>query len=281
MRPAIKRGACLLGTCVLLMISLPIVASAQTGPGSAAIAPCVALVKATGTIPTAQPVSLQAHHDARTDASFFFSSTRDGAVRMMMKSADLELEKTVYPDGRFQIVVQIGDDHTSVVGAPGTLEVERRNRGREHLDVARAGDDEWLRTKVLLAGSKAIRRFRTLAYNLDARTLQTPAGAAVLMSDAILGLLDGDVGAIRRLGQQIRAARQAQTRPVALGQEFLNCYRKYAEAVTAALDEWLQCSSQYWMYDPRQWLCELDWLLKAESAWFQFFGCSAIPLRIE
>jgi hypothetical protein len=279
MRPAIKKATWLVGVGALLMIGSPFAGSAQAASGDRVLQ-CVGVFK-TSAVTAPAVRSVQVHHDAQTDATFFFSSTREGAVRMMMTSTDLEMEKTVYPDGRFQIVVQTGDDQTSVVGAPGTLEVERRNHGREHLDVARAGDEEWLRTKVLLASSKAMRRFRTLAYNLDARTLQTPAGAAVLMSDAILGLLDGDVGAIHRLGQQIRAARQARTRPVALGQEFLNCYRKYGEAVTAALDEYLQCSSQYWMYDPRQWLCELDWLLKAESAWFQFIACSGIPLRVE
>jgi hypothetical protein len=279
MRPATKRGTIPLA-CALLMMSAGVAAAQTTGVG--AMAPqCVATVRPATTASFGKALSQRVHTDARTNAAFFFSLTADGAVRMTVKAAQLEVDKTVYPDGRYRVVLQAGDDRVSVAAAPGTVEVVRRNQGSRRVEVGRAADDDWLQVKVLLAGSKAVRLFRTLSYNLDPETLETPAGRAVLASDGAFGVLDGDVGAIGRLVRQMRAAQKTKIRPAALRQVFLDCFRKYADAVNVAMQEWVDCFNSFYPWDPRQYLCDFEWLLKAESAWFQFIACSAIPLKIE
>jgi hypothetical protein len=278
MRPAIEKAAWLVGVGALLMIGSPFAGSAQAASGDR-VPQCVGVFK-TSAVTAPAVRSVQMHHDAQANATFFFSVARDGAVRMTMKAGDLDVEKTVYADGRFRLVLQAGNDRMSVVLGPGLLEVQRGNR-RVRLDVGQTSDDDWLRVKTLLAGSRALRLLRTLAFNLEPATLRTPAGTAVMSSDAVLGFLEGDVAAVARLGQQMRAARQARIRTVAFEEEEKDCYKKYEALVVEAADEYDACRHSFYWWDPRQEACIFVWTLQAESAWFQFLGCSAVPLKAQ
>ncbi len=276
MRHAIITGRCLL-VCVLVL-AWGGVGAAQTSNAGVMMPQCAVTVKPAAASLPAVAVRQRVHQDARSGATFFFSSTADGAARMTVIGGELQIEKIVYADGRFRVALQAGDDLVSIAGMPGIVKVQRgKERGRS-LDVGRASEDEWLQTKVVLAGSRAVRLFRALADSLENGTLQTPAGTAVLMTDALLGLLDGDVGAVHRLGERLRAARQAKIRPAALGQaEFLMCYYKFAWAADEALDTYYDCAKNYYNWDPRQLGCSFQWVLMAESAWWQFIGCSTFP----
>jgi hypothetical protein len=278
MRPAIKRGTVLLGCCLLMMSAG--MAAAQTTPTGATVGPqCVATVR-TAVTPAGRPVPQQVYTDARTGASFFFTSTGEGAVRLMVKAGELDMDKVIHRDGRSRIVLKAGDDRVSVAVDVTGVDVERRGAGRAQLDVARATEAEWLQVKVLLAGSKALRLFRALASNLDASTLKTPGGAAVVLSDAILGHLDGDVGAVDRLQQQFRAAVRARIRPVRMAAAEEDCWHRYEEQVTHAADDYDNCRHTFYWYDPRQAACAFVWSLQAESAWGQLLACSSIALAV-
>jgi hypothetical protein len=279
MRPAIKKAAWSLGACSLLMICYPFTGPAEAGwTGDAP--QCTAVFKASSARPMAAP-SLQVHHDAHANATFFFSLARDGASRMTLKAGELDVEKTVYHDGRSQIALTAGGDRLVVAVGLGALDVQRNNRDL-HIEVGQATDDDWLRVKTLLAGSRALRLFRTLAFNLDPATLQTPAAASVMSSDAILGYLDGDVAAVDRLNRQFRSARQVRVRPVLFRASGGNdCWNRYEADVVEAADEYDNCRHTFNWYDPRQAGCVFVWTLQAESAWFQFLACSAIPLKLQ
>ena len=282
MRIRFIREARLLAGCSLLMLSFTGLRAAEATPTGPTFPQCVAVMK------TSSPVSFlsrengpaQVAHDARTNATFAFSLTSDGAARMVVKAGELEAEKIVYADGHFRIEARTGNDSVAVAVAAGSIDVERHNH-RTHLDSKLAADDDWLRASELVAGSKALRLFRALAANLDDATLQTPGGAGVVLGDAALGMLGGDVDAAGRLRRQMRAAHQARIRPVALRQGFLDCYRKYGEAVDTAAGEYGWCYAMMWIYDPMGYACSFQWLLEVESAWFQFISCSAFPLRVE
>jgi hypothetical protein len=281
MRPGIEKAAWLFGVCTVLVIGNPFISVARAaGPGDDA-PQCVGVFKASMARPSATP-SVQVHHDAQTGATFFFSLTRDGATRMTSKAGDLDVEKTVFPDGRSQIVLQAGNDRVIVTIAVAVVDVQRGSR-RLHIDVSHVTDDELLRVKTLLAGSRALRLFRTLAYSLEPATVRAPAGTAMASSDAILGFLDGDVAAVDRLGQRMRAARQARIRTVAFADgEGKDCYAEYEALVVKAADDYDSCRHTFsWWNLPAQAACAGVWSLQAESAWFQFLGCSAVPLRVE
>ncbi len=279
MRPATTGGIGLL-MCGLLMMSVGI-AAAQTAPVGTVVPQCVAMLKTSATTPGVKAVSQQVHHDARTNATFFFSLTSDGGVRMTASAGDLEVEKVVYRDGRSRIVLGADNDQVSVTIDAGVVGVERRAAGRMRLDVGRATEDEWLQVKVLLAGSKALRRFRALASSLDASTLKTPAGAAVVVSDAVLGHLDGDVGAVGRLMQQMRAAVQARIRPVRFTAAEVDCWHNYEQDTMHAMNDYDSCRAMFSWYDARRAACLFVWTVQAEAAWVELISCSGLHLAIQ
>jgi len=279
MRPAIKKGPPLLGACALLAASLPFMATAQTGSLNAGFSRCVATATGAATPKLMLP---QVQHDARTNATFFFSSIGGGAVRMTVTAADLEVEKIVYPGGRSRIVLQAGSDRVSVTIGVGVVNVERRGAGRLQLDIGRATETEWLQAKALLAGSKAVGLLRALADNLDERSLKGAGGAAIVLSDALIGHLDGDVAAVGRLLSKMRASLKARIRPAALSEEEEGgkCWHTYEVAVTHAADDYNACRRMFSWYDPRQAACAFVWSVQAEVAWAELLACSSIPLKI-
>ncbi len=273
MRAATSWGIGVLA-CALLTTAVG-TAAAQT-PGLGTIGSCVVPATSARMASPAPIRSQRVQTDARTNAVFFFSSTDDGARRMTVRAGELDVDKVVYPDGRFRLTLRTGDDVVSIGGLPGNVEVQRdKGRGRS-LEVGRASEDDWLRLKVMLAGSKAVRMFRGLANALDDGTLKTPAGTAVLLSDGLLALLDGDPGVVRRLGERWRPAGQAKIRPATLRQvpAFLGCWVNYETAIYQAYLEYGQCQVNDWLWQLLFNACDWEYVLKAESIWFQFVGCS-------
>ena len=113
--------------------------------------------------------------------------------------------------------------------------------------------------------------------NVEPAFEQSPAGAALLLSDALVGLLDGDIGAIERLGRGIAARRAARLRPA----HFSNspgCFEIYEAEVIRAWIDYQECRNSFAWWNPLKEGCTLRWMLWAESAWFSFIGCSAVPI---
>ncbi len=279
MRPAIREGAFVLGVLGMLLC-VPLVDSAQAAsPGG--IAPqCVGVFKAAHATHATAPAVPQVQRDERTDTTFFFTAENDGAVRIRIAAANvLQVEKVVYPDGHFTIVLQAGSDRVSVGVSEGVLDVERGRRSLR-LALSKPANDDWMRLRTMLVGSRALDLFRALALELDEALASTPGGAAVALSDAVLGYLDGDVGAVDRLDRRYRRAARARIQVAA---SFLvrqnGCWDRYQEMVVAAADDYSSCRRTFSWYNPRQAECVFVWSLQAESAWFQFLGCSSIPVK--
>ena len=57
------------------------------------------------------------------------------------------------------------------------------------------------------------------------------------------------------------------------------CYSEYEGEVIAAWDDFSQCVDDVKWYPGLQEVCAFTWLLRVESAWFRFIGCSSIPLK--
>ncbi len=278
MTRAIRKVASSLGVCALMTTAAPLTAVAA--PASFSGPQCVGV--SAPTAPSRGSGAAQVSHDAQAGATFFFSRAFDGGVRIQLQTDVLQMEKTVYPDGHFEMQMQAGDDRVAVAFGIGGLDVVRGNR-TTHVDIGQAADEDWLQVRLLLAGSKALRLFRMLAFSLDPATLKKPGGASVQTSDALLGFLDGDLGAVARLGERMRAARSARIRQVSLVEdEGANpCYDKYVAMVVAAADDYSACRKTFSWYNPWQAACVAAWTLQAESAWFQFLACSAIPIKTE
>jgi hypothetical protein len=234
-------------------------------------------------VTAAMAASPQVRIDPATRAAFVYGASRDGGLRVTTTIGELDVRKTVYADGRVEIVLEAGRDRLAVSMAPYSVDVERRGR-RAHVDVGRDEEEDWLNVKEVLAGSRALRLFRGLTAALDPATLETVAGAAMLSGDALLGYLDGDVGAIPRLAEHFIKQRKAKLKPASFEDEFVGekrCYDIYEEETARAAREYNECRRAFNWYSGWQAACAFRWTLQVESAWFQFLACSAIPLRVD
>jgi hypothetical protein len=210
-----------------------------------------------------------------------------GGTTVRWSSHGVEVEKTVFADGRFRIRIQAAGDETLLEVEPGVWHVSREGRT---VDVSVLSTDERAAeaARALLAGSRAVRRFRAMAYALTAPEAASPMGAAVQLTATFLSILDGDNDAASRLRDRGRKRAPATgTSPTATAsvammseEEYAgpSCYSKYLSEVSTAWEEFMMCLADVWALPPWSYVCAFEWVLKVESAWFQFLACSSIPM---
>jgi hypothetical protein len=202
----------------------------------------------------------------------------DGAVVVTAQAGPLSIDKRVYPDGRFEVRLAHGTaDHVVLAGDAEGVSV---STAREAATRLRAGGDVDIETKARrvrgwLAASGAIERFRQLVEALDRDDLRSPEAVSLRSTGALVAELFGDTGAARRLGKAL--ARSTDYRVI--GQSNNICWTTYSKQVLQASYELESCSSTYAAYNPLRAGCAFLWTLQVESAWFQFLGCSAFPLK--
>jgi hypothetical protein len=224
------------------------------------------------------PRGPQSYHDSRAGASFVarFNSERNAALST--RAGELQVEKTVAPDGSFTLVLQTGNDRVTFRVRGGGVAATRGGESMQ-VEMGQATDEQLLSLKRLLSGSKALRLHRILAANLDPDTLVTPAGVATLLTDAFLGVLDGDAGAMDRFGQFFARKKQPTLRRVKLQE--LGCYEEWEAEVIRAWDDYVACKSAFAIWNPIRQACTIRYDVWAESAWFHFLACIAFPFATE
>src|SRR5262249_31070778 len=97
------------------------------------------------------------------------------------------------------------------------------------------------------------------------------------VTGAIVSQVDGDDGAVRRLGRELRSKFGSNMKRVRLRE---SCWDSYQALVVRAAGQMEQCMGQFGVANPMRQLCAFVWTLQVESAWFSFLGCSAIPVPI-
>jgi hypothetical protein len=199
----------------------------------------------------------------------------DGTGVLEARVGELEIRKAVQPNGHHVLALQMRNDQVTITANGAVVEVRRGDEAAT-LDLFGTTEDAFLQTRKVLAGSRAIRAFRTLVMNLDPASEETPATAALMVSDALVGFLDGDVGAVERLGRRFVEKRAARIRPASLFKG-PGCFEIYEAEVLRAWKDYQDCRDSFAWWNPLKEGCTLRWLLWAESAWFSFLGCSAIP----
>jgi hypothetical protein len=219
----------------------------------------------------------QAQVDHRGAGTFSVGFTPDGAGLVVGSAGELEYRKQVFQDGRFAIWLKARKEIVRIEGNPGVVRVVRGNRSAA-IDLAAGGEDDFDKVRTLLAGSKAVRLFRLLAATFDPSTEETPAATAMLVSDALIGWLDGDVGAAGRLGRRMAERHGKLMRRIGL-QDDVSCYREWESEVVYAWDDYEACQDAFEWWNPLREGCSLRWIMWVESAWFSFLTCSAIPMR--
>ena len=142
--------------------------------------------------------------------------------------------------------------------------------------------------RTMLTGSQAVRTFKRLVASVEQRDESEEDGALasnVLVDGAIVLLLDGDADAPRRIAKRITRKQRSGLRVVRakrLPGVFVDCIGLYEVALVTAWGQFESCylesrAYSFWSRDLVAYLCEWEWIIRAEQYLFQFLGCVMVP----
>jgi hypothetical protein len=224
--------------------------------------------------PADRPGPLPAAQVTRNDGgnvTFEIRQRDDRSVDVNGRSGDLQISKSVTSDGALFLDLRTGSDHVSI-GVSGQGTTVTRNGAT--IEWPRGSSDARPQeARRLLAGSEALLQFRRIGASLiDAEDRSVP-GVAMLIADAAVGQLTGDVGAVGRAARFLGHARDGNRRPAALLPE---CFQTMDSDMVFALNDYAACLGSVWGNVFWEDLCAWRWVVEVESVWFQFIGCSGL-----
>jgi hypothetical protein len=209
----------------------------------------------------------------RGDATLATALTAEGTAVLRGQAGDLAFRKEVWPDGRLRLDLVAGTERVTLIAARGVIDVLSNDRSAR-LTPSTATETDLLRVAALLAGSGAVRKFRLLAVDLHTDGGRTPEEVGALLTDALVGLLSGDAGVVNRLARRF-LPRRPDVRRAALS---VSCYENWEGEVIRAWGDYEACFNEISPWNPMRLGCGARYLLWAESAWFSFLSCSALPI---
>jgi hypothetical protein len=214
----------------------------------------------------------QVTRNDRADVTFETRQTEDGAVAVVGKSGDLQITKTVHQDGNLVLDLTTDKDHVAITASGQGTTV---TRGKTTIVLSRSGTSETKSESVrrLLADSKAVLQFRRVSAALIDTEDRSAPGLAMVVGDAVVGQLTGDVGAARRAAQHLAHKGADMARPASLRPE---CFQQMEMDMMYALNDYAACLGSVWGNIFWEDLCAWRWILEAESYWFQFVSCSGL-----
>jgi hypothetical protein len=215
--------------------------------------------------------------DAGSGAALKLGLRPGGALQASLTWMDLEVVKTVQANGDFHARLAAPQDLLVIVRTGTRLRVTRGgNTAVLSLDQV---DEEGLDlAQQVLAGSHASRAFRRLFRQLSPESRESAPGVSLDNLDGLLGLLQGEPGVVERRAPARRDAVWRLSRVASCSTE-PTCYSEYEAEVVAAWDDFSQCCDDVKWYPTMQEVCAFAWLLRTESAWFHFIGCSSFPIK--
>jgi len=274
----------------LKYFALPALAAAAlaSGAGRAAAAPPPVLRPpvplascATGAPAPAAPAAFsqpalarpagQVRHFPRQNLTFNASTTAEGDVQIEARGSELGLRKKVRGNGRYSLELEGPGDKVLLNVSEEKITVAR---GKKTVVLtAETAEDQMDAVRRLLADSKAVQLLRSAGAAFEAADEDSAATTAILLSDALVGALTGDVGAPRRVAR--RLARHAGTSIRPVGGRPNSCYYQWEQTMLWAYMEYEECAFIDNIYIG--W-CALRWTLQSESAWFSLISCSGLGL---
>jgi hypothetical protein len=227
--------------------------------------------------------------DARSadrPASIPFEVVRhpDGGIEILVHGPGVEFRKTSYQGGRFVMQIATEDDRLGIAAGDEAITVSR-NRQSVSMSAAGARREALDKIRRLLEGGTAAGALHEFAGSLDERAQESPAVYAILVADAFVSVLTGDIEATKCLVQRAREARArssrggggARVRPA----QWVDCWVGYSGSLMTAFGDMISCIGETaWLGDVGLLGCEGVYFLRAEGYWFEYLSCSAIPLRL-
>ena len=206
----------------------------------------------------------------RADATFEVRPGEDGAVQLNGRRGDLEFTKSVLSDGTFTLSLSAGGDRVTIA-VTSDATVVTRGRSKITLSGGTGTEEQTRAVRRLLADSNAVLRFRALAAVLLIGDEWSAPAVAVMMADATVGALTGDVGAPGRAAQHLSRRGRARARPVAFA---VDCFYLMETRFVQAWDDYVSCYFSVQDNPIYANLCAWRWTLQVESYWFSFISCS-------
>ena len=219
----------------------------------------------------------QVTRNEKADVTFELRQSADGGAEVTAGSGGLQVTKTVGSTGDFRLQLKTDRDTVTIdVSGKGT----RVHRGRAVVDLSRQRPVQARQAEArrLLAESDAVLQYRGLADALMAADDRSPSAMAVIIGDAVLGVLAGDVGATRRTAQFLARVGDRNRRPVGMA---VDCFTVMETRMMEAWNDygacWVSVSSNP-LANLYQQMCAYRWVVQVESYWFSFVSCSGLNL---
>jgi hypothetical protein len=211
--------------------------------------------------------------DVATGAELRLTRRSNGALQTSLTWSDLDVRKVVQPNGDFSLRLAGRHDLLVMTRTEERLRVTRN--GQTAVLLLNQSDEDGLdQVQQVLAGSRAMRAFRSLRRRLTSDSLASAPGVSMDLVDAILGVIHGDPGVYDRRDPAASGRfSHVSFRPNA------SCFTEYESEVIASWDDFARCVDEVKWFPGLQELCAMTWLLEVESSWFRFIACSSIPLK--
>ena len=225
----------------------------------------------------------QPQHDDTLNATFSLGMTADGAAWSRVESGDLTVDKWATASGDATIVLNYRKDRVAFTIKSSGYTASRGTRSAL-FSPTDASEDRRTAFRTLLVGSPAVRAFRALTARLERREgPDTTAMISALVDGAIVATLDGDEGAVDRVGRRfarrIRAGQRLASSAMSTQSEFKDCVGMYERALMYSWDAYTGClnTNSYWAYFFYAPLCALEFGARSQQYAYQFIACMAIP----
>lgn len=225
-------------------------------PRTAALSPAKA---------AARPIG-QVRHFEKANLTVSAGTTADGSIQIEARGSDLGFRKRVQSTGRYTVELEAPRDKVTLGVTESSISV---TRGKKTVTVGPdSPQSQFDDVRKMLADSRAIDLLRSAGAEFEASEEDSAASTPILLVDALVGSLTGDVGASRRAAKQLSRRARAQLRSVGRPN---TCYYQWEQSILWAYMELEEC--YYSGYFFPMW-CNLRWTMQAESAWFGFIACS-------
>jgi hypothetical protein len=196
------------------------------------------------------------------------SDTVDGSVLLSASAADLGFRKIVHSDGSFHVQVDHGHDRLALAGFEGRLSLTYGSRSLV-LATSRSRDEDWRGVRELMLATPAGRLFRRLTAELEAASDVEPEVLGLRATGALLGELDGDDGAVRRLSRELLNRQASDEARVGAAHRLpLTVFLHNTLDASAELERRLV---QAGVWGVNRIGPQLAWVLHVEAVWFAFY----------
>lgn len=190
----------------------------------------------------------------------------DGSVVLSATSADFVVRKTVRPGGRTEVIVERNGDVLSVVALRAVIVVTRGQRSVT-VNVNGGHEEQLARVRAMLVDSTASRALRTLATVLEESGSEAPEKMGIRLTGALVGQMDGDEGAVRRLSRDLQAHDTGPLRRTR--KTSVDCWARFRAGVMKASSD-LECSLDPFSFvNPMRQVCSFLWVHEVERLWIR------------